>query len=57
MKENGEGSKTISSFSDTRKDSSERWKERRNMKKRCQKWKSLSSFGEVFRKEKEERQT
>ena len=32
-------------------------KKRRHMKERCQKWKSLSSFGEVFGKEKKERQT
>ena len=51
------GSKTISCFSEIRGDSSELWKKRRHMKERCQKWKSLSSFGEVFGKENKERQT
>ena len=45
VKKNGEGSKTLSCSSKTRKDSSERWKKRSHMKERCQKWKSLSSFG------------
>ena len=50
MRKNGEGSRTISCFSKTRMDSSEYWKKRRHMKERCQKWKSLPSFGEVFGK-------
>ena len=50
-----EEKRTISCFSETRKDSSERWKKRRHMKERWQKWKSLSSFVEVIEKEKKER--
>ena len=56
-KKTGEGSKTISCFCKTRRHSSECWKERRHMKERCLKWKTLSSFEEVFGKEKEEHQT
>ena len=39
--------------SGTRRDSLERWKERKHTEKRCQKWKSFSSFGELSGKERE----
>ena len=48
-----EGSKIISCSSRIKRDSLERWKERKNTKEMCQKWKSLSNFGEVPGRERE----
>ena len=48
---------TVLCFRENRMDSSEIWIERRHIKERCKKWKSLSNFGEALGKEKKERQT
>ena len=51
MKKNGERSKIISCSSGTRREFLERWNVRKPTKERCEKWKSLSSFGEVSERE------
>ena len=53
MEKNGEGSKILSCSSVTRRDYLERWKERKHTKERCQKWKILFSFSEVFGRERD----
>ena len=53
MKKNGERSKIISCSGRTRREFLERWNVRKPTKERCEKWKSLSSFGEVSERERE----
>ena len=53
MKKNGERSKIISCSGGTRREFLERWNVRKPTKERCEKWKSLSSFGEVSERERE----
>ena len=53
MKKNGERSKIISCSGGTRREFLERWNVRKPTKERCEKWKSLSSFGELSERERE----